>query len=132
MLRKKLLIILLLVVGCDNSTEPQVHPLVGVWEQTESKVTYISGLLSGSTVSTYGETITWIVGSDGVITYMSSTDSYSGTWSASGNKLTIISTEETTIFDYSISGNILTIFNEYDGTADGEDSFTSEIKFTKQ
>ena len=30
MLRR--LIILLLIVGCDNSTEPEVHPLVGVWE----------------------------------------------------------------------------------------------------
>ena len=25
------LIILLLIVGCDNSTESNVHPLVGIW-----------------------------------------------------------------------------------------------------
>ena len=30
------LIILLLIVGCDNSTEPEVHPLVDAWEFKES------------------------------------------------------------------------------------------------
>ena len=37
---KKLLLLTLLVVGCeDNSTEPEVHPLVGVWEHSETWVT---------------------------------------------------------------------------------------------
>ena len=30
MLRR--LLIALLIVGCDNSTEPEVHPLIGEWE----------------------------------------------------------------------------------------------------
>jgi len=30
------LIILLLIVGCENSTEPEVHPLVDAWEFKES------------------------------------------------------------------------------------------------
>ena len=29
---KKLLLIALLIVGCDNSTESSVHPIIGIWE----------------------------------------------------------------------------------------------------
>ena len=66
-------------------------------------------------------------------TFDGETSTDSGTWSATGNKLTLISTEETTnIIDYSISGNILTIVDEYDGTADGEVSFDIELNFAKQ
>ena len=35
---KKLLLIILLIVGCDNSTEPEdVNPLIGEWELIEHK-----------------------------------------------------------------------------------------------
>ena len=139
-MKKVLLLAIVLIVGCDNSssTGSSVHTLVGIWEGTEITISYTSGELNGTSVTVpIGEntqmgTVTWIFGADGVVSMTSADETDSGTWSATGNKLTLISTEETTIFDYSISGNILTIFNEYDGTADGEDSFTSEIKFTKQ
>ena len=137
-MKKVLLLAIVLIIGCDNSTESSVHPLVGIWEGTEITINFTSGEQNGTSVtSPIGEntqmgTVTWIFGADGVASMTSGDGTDSGTWSATGNKLTLISTEETAINDYSISGNILTIVDEYDGTADGEVSFTSEMKFIKQ
>lgn len=143
------LIILLLIVGCekDSPTESSVDPLVGVWEATDTKITYTSGTLNGTTLTfQYGEnteyrTATWIMGADGVASMSSTgdgvTESDSGTWSSTGNKITIITNCEdgetvTQIYDFVINGNILTIYDEYDGTAAGEYSYEMEISFTKQ
>ena len=139
-MKKVLLLAIVLIVGCDNSssTGSSVHTLVGIWEGTEITISYTSGELNGTSVTVpIGEntqmgTVTWIFGADGVVSMTSADETDSGTWSATGNKLTLISTEETAINDYSISGNILMIVDEYDGTADGEVSFTSEMKFIKQ
>ena len=137
-MKKVLLLAIVLIIGCDNSTESSVHPLVGIWEGTEITINFTSGEQNGTSVtSPMGEntqmgTITWIFGADGVASMTSGDGTDSGTWSATGNKLTLLSIEETTIIDYSISGNILTMFMEYDGTPDGEIRFTSEMKFTKQ
>ena len=146
-MKKVLLLAIVLIVGCasENDGSPtgsSVHPLVGVWEGTEITINYTSGVLTGTSMTTpLGEntqmgTVTYIFGADGVASTTSAdatvTETDSGTWSATGNKLTLLSIEETTIIDYSISGNILTMFMEYDGTPDGEISFTSEMKFTKQ
>ena len=142
-MKKVLLLAIVLIVGCasedDGSpTGSSVHPLVGVWEITEMTLNYTSGELNGTSITVpFGEntqmgTGTWIFRADGVASMTSGDGTDSGTWSATGNKLTLISTEETAINDYSISGNILMIVDEYDGTADGEVSFTSEMKFIKQ
>ena len=38
MLRKKLLLIILLIVGCDNSTEPSNESIIGTWNLTTMKL----------------------------------------------------------------------------------------------
>ena len=109
---KKLLFIVLLIVGCDNnSTESSVHPLVGIWETTE--VTFIFG---------EDETLTFTSIIEGEI------ETDSGTWSATGNKLTVVMDEKTTVCDYSISGNILIL--TFEETEDGVTTI-SEYKCEK-
>ena len=117
---KKLLIIALLVVGCeeDTPTESSVHPLVGVWEGIEHSETY----LSQTTTVEHNENtyVNIMCGEDGIIYSVIATSieitAKSGTWSATGNKLTIIYTyiedDNTEIYNYSISGKILTMHQE--------------------
>ena len=144
-MKKIILLSILFIIGCekDSPTGSGVNPLVGVWEGSEINYDYSDGT---SVTYTLGEnmemgTMTWIFGEDGVTSMIAkaATETYtnSGTWSATGNKLTIIPTstndgEETMIFDFIISGNLLTINDEYVGTSDGEISFTTEIRLIKQ
>jgi len=146
-LKKLILLSILFIVGCEKSlTESSVDPIVGVWEATDAKITYTSGTLNGTMLTIqYGEntefgTATWIMGADGVASMSSTgdgvTESDSGTWSSTGNKITLITNEDgetvTQIYDFVINGNILTIYDEYDGTATGEYSYEMEMSFTKQ
>ena len=132
---KKLLLIsiLLIIAGCDkeSTTESSVDPLVGVWEGTEMTVsndqTSVTYQLNDPT-SDIG-TITYIFGEDGVFSNTSisssGTESYSGTWSSTGGKLTMIDDEGTEVIDFTISGNTLTLTGVEDGV-------TMSITFTKQ
>ena len=110
---KKLLLLALLVVGCDV-TEPSVNPLVGIWEGTELKITQ-----DGGTQETYqlGEdtdigTVTYIFGADGIYSHTSVSSNgivtNSGTWSSTGGKLTLVYGDKTDIMDFTLSGNTLT------------------------
>ena len=89
------LIILLLIVGCDKDTptESSVHPLVGVWEGTELKITTDEG---SATIS-LGEntdfgTLTYIFGADGKFSFKQAVifgqATGGGTWSSTANKIT--------------------------------------------
>jgi len=129
---KKLIFIVLLIVGCDNnSTESSVHPLVGVWETTE--VTFTEGNDSSIEIMDENISITFIFGEDETLTFTSiiegETETDSGTWSATGNKLTVVMDGKTTVCDYSISGNILTL--TFEETEDGVTTI-SEFKCEKQ
>jgi len=108
------LIILLLIVGCEETTEPDVHPLVGIWEvieQTgwsEANPVVIEYDLSDIT-ATYifndgGDFITNIV-------INGQTETENGTWSATDNEVTMIYSPNLTtdILDYLINDNILTL-----------------------
>ena len=140
---KKLLIIALLFGGCENSTEPEVHPLVGVWlaiegTQTSSDGTVLDTIEFDETIS-----MTHVFSEDGMLSsnFVSPDDGSESTtaiWSAAGNKLTIITQNptqnpdnagETTIFDYSISGTMLTL--EWTESIDS-DMNKIEVKFQKQ
>ena len=128
---KKLLLIILLIVGCDNSTEPGVNPLVGIWEGTELKITQ-----GGGTQETYqmGEdtdigTVTYIFGVDGIYSHTSVSSNgivnSSGTWSSAGGKLTLVYGDKTDIMDFTLSGNILTHTTEIN-----EDDMTTTMVVT--
>ena len=104
---KKLLIIALLFVGCekDSPTESSVHPLVGVWNQTEYTTSNGTTALDENMISTY------IFNEDNTYNYDSIDWDELGTWSTNDNKLTTIDTErnDSIIRDYSISGDVLTM-----------------------
>jgi hypothetical protein len=129
---KKLLIIALLIVGCDNSTEPEDHPLVGVWEEEYDIFNFIASECSG--VESYSDTtaesansedyhkMKWDFNANNTMTISSDEgDGYTGgltvEWTTSAsNRLILIMPDEDEVetFDYSITGNFLrVVFNEY-------------------
>ena len=117
---KQLLTILLsfslLTIGCedDKAAEEDVNPLVGVWEMTSASFLIQSNPSETITITAdNNNSETMILGEDG--TYSSSgkqdgdSDSGSGSWSSTANKLTIMEDgEDTIILDFSISGSTLT------------------------
>lgn len=110
------------LVGCGGGDSSD--PLVGMWT-----ITSLSG--------TAGGTVITLTASDGQVTgtmtfsdngtmsgsfsisFMGETDTQilSGTWSASGNQLTVVEDGESQTITFSISGNTLSLsFPEDDGT----------------
>ena len=96
---KKLLLILLLIVGCEEPTEPEdcavEDCLVGSWKSTESKLTYnLEGTIN---ISTENEFYSYVFHSDGTGIYTNSQASgnegafmimyYTGTWMINNNQL---------------------------------------------
>ena len=105
---------ILFTIGCedDKAAEEDVNPLVGVWEMTSASFLIQSNPSETITITADANNIhTMILSEDG--TYSSSGkqdgDSYSGNWSSTANKLTIMEDgEDTIIVDFSISGSTLT------------------------
>ena len=121
---EKLLIIALLIVGCDNSTEPEVHPLVGVWKGLEFTRTF--GELSQTIpfesngvyiTLVYYDDMTWF--SEQIIQEQER-ELKNGTWNTSGNILTSIygGGEETGMVEYAINGDILSFFGDITTASD--------------
>ena len=122
---------ILFIVGCeDDATE--VDPLVGTWELTSASMVIHS---SPDTTVTYDVpnevNITMVLAEDGSYaeagTYEGEINSYSGTWSATGNVLTFVVTSgteidgtETWLNNYTLSGDVLTLVgeDEDDGVAE--------------
>ena len=116
---KQLLTILLsfslLTIGCedDKAAEEAVNPLVGVWEMTSASILVQSNPSTTITITAdANNNETMILGEDGTYSYSGKwdgeSDSGSGSWSSTANKLTIIDGEDTVIVDFSISGSTLT------------------------
>ena len=116
---KRLLLIvlpLLLMVGCEDekATEEEVNPLVGVWDMTSASILVQSNPSTTITITKDANNFeTMILGEDGTYSYSGKwdgeSDSGSGSWSSTANKLTIMEDgEETVIVDFSISGSTLT------------------------
>ena len=133
---KRLLLIvlpLLLMVGCedDKAAEEAVNPLVGVWEMTSTSTLVQSNPSTTITITAdANNNETMILGEDGTYSYSGKwdgeSDSGSGRWSSTANKLSILSSpplfpidgeEEqfyhptTATVDFSISGSTLTTTN---------------------
>ena len=126
------LIILLLIVGCDNSTEPEDHPLVGVWVFSESSIN-----IGGEITTTSADNLNWetlIFNSDGSFSYEQmidgETDTGNGTWSTNGNKMTFIVEGVTQIYDYLINGAVFTYSYEIINPSDGSTLYAERI-YTK-
>ena len=91
---KKLLLIILLIVGCEETTEPEddIHPLVGVWNMTS--LSFATGGATTTIDASDEFSIVLIFNEDGTFSNQGvmegESHSESGTWSTSGNKLTVI------------------------------------------
>ena len=121
----KLILMLSLIVfvfsGCsddDNPASAGSESLIGVWKATTSTTSYGSESSPDSTESftfieglveftlTLKDDNTWTA----VFIVFGLTDNSSGTWSVSGNTITVKETGEADdTFEYSISGNNLTL-----------------------
>ncbi len=147
---KRLLLIvlpLLLIVGCEDTTEP-VNPLIGVYNMTR-----ISFVIYSSPDETYtfnhdgsNTYMVMILGDDDVYSFQGKLDgdvvSEGGTWSDTGNKITFIPSDgDSEIGDYWVSGRILdytlsgnNLHMEISYPSDGIDSYghTISYDFTKE
>jgi len=125
----------LFYTGCDSDdTNPAGvnSNLVGTWTLTGVELSYM-GQTESYTAAEMGMSITVTLNADGTMTGMDGTDSISGTWSTSGNTITMIDSsgesdgpENAT---YSLSGNTLRI--SFEETEEGM-TFTMTMIFTRQ
>ena len=116
---EKYLFIVLLVFfwNCEDEKSDStnnIHPLVGVWNQTE----YTISNQNSSTTEILDENLisTYIFNEDYTYSYDSIDWDEIGTWSTNENKLTTLDElrNEVIIRDYLISNNILTLSSSYD------------------
>ena len=138
---KRLLLIvlpLLFMVGCEDekaeTEQEQVDPLVGVWEMVSASLTVFSNPTQTLTYNADADNSeTMILGEDGVFSSNGkiSGESFNdgGTWSSTGNKLSIITPDETMIIDYTLNGNTLTLVQSEEET---EDDWATEITVVYQ
>ena len=117
---KKYLIILLLplllfTISCEDENDSSTsNPLAGIYEMTSVVLQIQSNPVQTLTYNANGSTndITLILGADGSYSTTGQLDgnpnTFGGTWSSTGNKLTIFQTSPTTateIYDYTLNGN---------------------------
>ena len=121
----KLLLVPMLAfyVGCEDdddssSSSTTPNPLVGVYDMTSVVISTLSNPVETLTFNANGTTnsITLILSESGSYSTTGSlngdANTFGGTWSSTGNKLTIFETSPTTvteIYDYTLSGSNLTM-----------------------
>jgi hypothetical protein len=141
---KRLLLIvlpLLLMVGCedkkDDTTEP-VNPLISVYNLTSVSISIQSNPVQTLTFNHNGTTtyMVFILGDDGVYSLQGKLDgddgSEGGTWSDTGNKLTLIPSDgDTEIWDFTLSGNNL-VMTMTEPETDTTWGITMTYNFTKE
>ena len=121
----------------DDPTGPGADSIVGVWKGVKNTVFYGSLTNPDSSnveILTDDISFTLTIKDDNTYTvefvFLGVTESISGTWSVSGNTITITEPGEPTVTsDYSISGNTLTITSSE--TIDGYTIF-EVTTFTRQ
>ena len=124
----------LFTIGCEDDETTDSNPLVGVWNMT-SVVIESEGTTTLDASDEFS--IVLIFNEDGTFSNQGVFDgeshSESGTWSTSGNKLTVITEDvqegtETEIWDYTVSGSSFSFT-----FTDNEDyyDFTYTYNFTK-
>ena len=142
---KKYLIILLLpllvfTISCEDDNDSSTsNPLVGVWEMTSVVITIQSNPIQSVTYIANDSTndITLILGADGTYSTTGqlngSNNTFGGTWSSTGNKITIFETSPETlteIYDYILSGNNLKMTITQPETAEAW-AIVGEFNYTK-
>jgi len=126
----------LFTIGCGDDDANESNPLVGVWNMTS--VSFTNDGTTTTIDASNDFSIVFIFNEDGTFSNQGVVEgeshSESGTWSTSGNKLTVITedVEEgtvTDIWDYTLSGNsfLSMTIAENEGGYD----FTYTYNFTK-
>ena len=107
----------MLVVGCDNSTEPEdMYPLVGIWEGIE-RTQY--GVQNGDTVTVLIDSTNGNLTFNNNYTFISEIEgsygnnSYEGTWKISNNQIILQTDIYTDTYDYEINSYLLLKKEEY-------------------
>ena len=134
LLSRLLVFSFLFTIGCEDDDATESNPLVGVWNMT-SVVIESEGTTTLDASDEFS--IVLIFNEDGTFSnqgvFEGESHSESGTWSTSGNKLTVITEDvqegtETEIWDYTVSESSFSFtFTEREGGYD----FTYTYNFTK-
>ena len=106
---------ILFTIGCEDEKETDpVNPLIGVYNMTSVSITIQSSPSQTLTFNHDGTDnyLVFILGDDGVYSLQGKIDgddgSEGGTWSDTGNKLTLIPSDgDTEIWDFTLTGNNL-------------------------
>ena len=107
MVMKKLLILALLVVGCNNPTGSNINPIVGIWEWVSTTNTiqdYHQGSITETLANNDLDAI-YTFNQDGAYIY----GEMEGTWTTNSNTLKLLSNGDSYEYDYSINNNTLLI-----------------------
>ena len=125
----------LFTIGCADDDATESNPLVGVWNMTS--VSFTNDGTTTTIDASNDFSIVFIFNEDGTFSNQGVVEgeshSESGTWSTSGNKLTVITEDvqegtETEIWDYTVSESSFSFtFTEREGDYD----FTYTYNFTK-
>ena len=135
---------ILFTVGCDDDAT-DADTLVGTWGLTSATVVIHESESNPEETETYTPpevSNTLVLADDGSYTetgtFEDETQTFSGTWSATGNVLTFVVTSgtdidgtETWLNNYTLSGDVLTLVAEEAGDND-EDAQTITLVYARQ
>lgn len=124
----------LLAVGCEEeSTEPEIHELVGTWGATSVTFYYGASVESPDSSEVHpvdSEVLTFNEDNTGIVSHSAEdeTETTDFTWSASGSDLTVTFEENGTTISstvtYAVSGNTLTITGHSEADPDFDEPET--------
>ena len=137
-----LLFSILFTVGCDDDDATEDASLVGTWELTSGTVVIHSTPEETVTLTPPEVSNTLVLADDGSYaengTFEGEIQTFSGTWSATGNVLTFVVTSgteidgtETWLNNYTLSGDVLTLVAEEAGDEE-EDAQTITLVYARQ
>ena len=138
-----LLFSILFTVGCDDdATATEDASLVGAWELTSGTIVIHSTPEETFTYTPPEVSNTLVLADDGSYaengTFDGEIQTFSGTWSATGNVLTFVETSgteidetETWLNNYTLSGDVLTLVAEEAGDEE-EDAQTITLVYARQ
>ena len=130
---------ILFTIGCEDEKETSdTNPLVGVYNMTSISIELQTTPTQTLTYNHDGTDnyLVLVLGDDGVYSLQGKIDgedgSEGGTWSDTGNKLTLIPSDgETDIFDFTLTGNNLVMTLTFPETND-EYGYVMTYNFTKE
>ena len=130
---------ILFTIGCEDEKETSdTNPLIGVYNMTSISIELQTTPTQTLTYNHDGTDnyLVLVLGDDGVYSLQGKIDgedgSEGGTWSDTGNKLTLIPSDgETDIFDFTLTGNNLVMTLTFPETND-EYGYVMTYNFTKE